>query len=64
MTMAQRKHDSDSAKTVSAKSQSETPIVRLTPPTQDEEKHLRSIEQSNSEYDPAIVVGGPRSARS
>ncbi len=62
--MAERKHDGGSAMTVNAQSQSETPTVYLTPPTQDEEKYLRSIEQSNSEYDPAIVVGGPRSVRS
>ncbi|OSI70498.1 hypothetical protein BST63_33260 [Bradyrhizobium canariense] len=62
--MAHRNHESDSAKIVDAKSQSETPRVYLTAPTDDEEQHLRSIEKSNSEYDPAIIVGGPRSVRS
>ena len=61
--MAPRNHDSDSAKTVTASSQSEMPQVYLTPPTEDEEEYLRSIEQSNSEYDPTIIVGGPRVIR-
>jgi hypothetical protein len=59
-TMTRRKHEGDSAKTVNAPSRPETPTVSLTPPTDEEERHLRSIEQSSSNYDPAIVVGGPR----
>jgi hypothetical protein len=62
--MTQRKHEDGSARIVNAPSQSgTTPSVNLTPPTDDEEKHLRSIEQTSSQYDPRIVVGGPRTVR-
>ena len=37
--------------------------VVFTPPTEDEEKYLRTIELSSDEYDPSIVVGGPRNFR-
>ena len=61
--MPQRKHDVRSAGTADANSRSDTPSVVLTPPTEDEEKYLRSIEQSNSDYNPEIILGGPRVAR-
>jgi hypothetical protein len=61
--MANRKQDAGVAETVNAPSQSEAPTVNLTPPTEDEEKYLRSIEQSNSNYDPGIILGGPRVVR-
>ena len=62
--MANRKHEAGAAEIVDARSQSEAPTINLTPPTEDEEAYLRSIEQSNSDYNPAIILGGPRLARS
>lgn len=61
--MAQRNHEGDTAPTVNAPSHTDRPSVSLTPPTDDEERHLRSIEQSSNHYDPSVIVGGPRVVR-
>lgn len=32
----------------------------FTPPSQDEEAFLKSLEQTSGNYDPKVTVGGPR----
>jgi hypothetical protein len=38
--------------------------VILPKPTQDQSEYLQKIKDSAKDYDPAVVVGGPRRARS
>lgn len=37
--------------------------VVLTPPTAEQEDYLKGIERSTGNYDPNVIVGGPRSTR-
>ena len=34
--------------------------VVLTPPTSDEEDYLNKIQRSSADYDPNVIIGGPR----
>jgi hypothetical protein len=61
----QQNHDrsAQNAPTSQSTQTSVQSIIVLSPPTQDQEDYLRSIEQSSDDYDPNVVIGGPRQHR-
>lgn len=60
MTTDQRRRPAEPARRDASDRQN--PVV-LTPPTEDQEDYLRTIERSSDEYDPSVIVGGPRNVR-
>jgi hypothetical protein len=60
--VVQQNNDQSAPRKPSAPSTVQSTIV-LSPPTQDQEDYLRSIERSSDDYDPNVVIGGPRQLR-
>jgi hypothetical protein len=58
-----RKHQARAQDRSNRVSQSDAPKVILTPPSDEEEKFLQSIERTSGDYNPDIIVGGPRNFR-
>ncbi|MGO9847546.1 MAG: hypothetical protein ACLPKT_13355 [Methylocella sp.] len=50
----------EDAARVAAPSSSVGQTIDLPRPTQDQEKYLEKIKRSTGNYDPNVVVGGPR----
>jgi len=37
-------------------------VIRVPAPTQDQQSYLEEIKRSTGQYDPSVVIGGPRRA--
>jgi hypothetical protein len=62
--MDDRKHQARAQDQSDGVSKADAQKVFLTPPSAEEEKFLQSIERTIGDYNPEVIVGGPRNFRS